>query len=550
MKYLVFAFVVTLTIAGPASSQIAYPPTRTVPQVDTYFGTQVSDPYRWLENVDSADVHAWVEAENTVTEQQLSQIPYREKLRKRLEQLYNYPRISAPHKVGDYYFFFKNNGLQNQSVMYRQRGLDGAPEVFLDPNTLSADGTASLGATSFSHDDRYLAYSIHKSGSDWEEIFVRDVATGRQLPDRLQWARYSSPEWFRNGFFYERYDAPRSGQYTASSEFQKIYYHRLGTLQSEDVLVYQDSTHKDRVFGINATEDEKYIFLYINQGGEIGNLISWKRADETEFHPLVTEFGYNCNVVDAIGDKFLMVTDEDAPTNRAVLIDPARPHEYETILPAKAETLDGLGYVGGKIIASYMKDAANHAYVYDSRGHLENEVTLPGFGTVSGFDGKRADTEVFYTFAGFTAPPTIYRYNLNTKSSTLFHKTDLPFNLDDFVTEQVFYTSKDGTRVPMFIVHKKDMVRNGQNPTKLYAYGGFDISLTPHFSPSIIAFIEQGGIYAQPNIRGGGEYGKAWHEGGMKLHKQNVFDDFIAAADYLVAQHYTSHNKLAIEGGS
>lgn len=551
MKSLSFALLFFLVQPVLAQTTV-YPVTKTVNQVDNYFGTRVSDPYRWLENVDSSDVHAWVQSENEVTDRYLAQIPYRAKLRERLEQLYNYPRISAPHKVGAYYFYFKNNGLQNQAVLYRQQGLQGEPEVFLDPNSLSSDGTASLGDMAFSNNNKYLAYSIQKSGSDWQEIFVKEVATGTQLSDHLQWVRYSSAAWYKDGFFYERYDAPKSGQYTASADFQKVYYHKLGTPQSEDSLIYQDLANKERVFSISTTEDEKYLFLYISEGGKIGSLISWKRADEplAPFRPLITEFGHNVGVVDAIGDKFLMVTDEDAPTNRAVLVDPARPHDYETIIPAKTETLDGVSYVGGKLIATYMKDASNHTFIYDVRGNLEKEIALPGIGTVYGFEGKRADTEVFYTFSGFTTPPTIYQYNLEANTSSLFHKTEVPFNVSDFVTEQIFYTSKDGTRVPMFLVHKKGLIKNGLNPTKLYAYGGFNISLTPYFSPSLIAFLEQGGLFAQPNIRGGGEYGKAWHEAGMKEHKQNVFDDFIAAAEYLCKEHYTSPAKLAIEGGS
>ncbi len=541
------------TFARSAEAQkLVYPVTRQCDQVDTFFGTRVADPYRWLENTDSADVHSWVQSQNEVTESYLSRIPYRAKLRMRLEELFNYPRISAPHKVGDYYFFFKNNGLQNQAVLFRQHGLNGSPEVFLDPNTLSSDGTAAIGAMNFSNDDRYLAYSVHKSGSDWQEIFVKEVATGRQLNDHIEWVRYSSPEWFKDGFFYGRYDKPISGQYTASSDFQKIYYHKVGTPQSADSLIYQDSTNKERTFDVSATEDEKYLLLSINEGAKIGGLIYWKAADElaSEFKPLVSEFGHNVGIVDNIGNKFLMVTDEDAPTNRLVLVDPARPHDYETVIPTKKETLQDVEFVGGKLIATYMKDASNHVDIYDVNGNLEKEIHLPGIGSVYGFTGKRKDTTVFYTFSGFTTPTTIYRYDLKRDVSTLFHKTQVPFNVNDFVTDQVFYSSKDGTRIPMFIVHKKGMKLNGRNPTKLYAYGGFNISLTPYFSPSLIAFLERGGVFAEPNIRGGGEYGKAWHEAGMKLHKQNVFDDFIAAAEYLFKEKYTSPAKLAIEGAS
>ncbi len=553
MKILLL-FIVLTSFSSALAQRLHYPITKRGNQLDNYFGTQVADPYRWLENVDSADVHTWVEEQNKVTQSYLDQIPYREKLRARFEQLFNYPRISAPNKVGEYYFFSRNEGLQNQPIVYRQHGLHATPEVFLDPNTLSSDGTASLGSMDFSNDDRYLAYSIHKSGSDWQEIFVKEVSTGKQLTDHIEWVRYSSASWYKDGFFYGRYDAPTSGQYTASSDFQKIYYHKLGTPQSADSLIFEDRNNPKRTFSVSVTEDEKYLILYINEGGKIGSLISWKHADgsDKEFKPLISEFGHNAGVIDNLGDKFLLMTDEDAPTNRLVLVDPATPDRsnYHDIIPAKEEKLEDVSFVGGKLIASYLKDASSHTYIFNAAGKLEQEISLPGLGSVSGFVGKRKDSVVFYTFSSFAIPPTIYQYNLKTNESVVFHKTEVPFNVNDFVTEQVFYTSKDGTRVPMFLVHKKGLERNGKNPTKLYAYGGFNISLTPHFSAALIAFLEQGGIFAEPSLRGGGEYGKAWHEAGMKLHKQNVFDDFIAAAEYLFKEKYTSPDKLAIQGGS
>jgi prolyl oligopeptidase len=550
MRYFVISLLFAASAAG--AQPLHYPTAKKVDQIDSYFGTKVADPYRWLENTDSSDVHEWVEAENSVTEKYLSQIPYREKLRTRLEKLFNYPRMRAPQKVGKYYFFFKNDGLQNQSVLYRQEGLHGEPTVYLDPNKLSEDGTQSLGNTAYSNDDKYLAYAVHKSGSDWQEIFVKEVATGKQLSDHIEWVRYSSPSWYKDGFFYGRYDAPTAGQYTAKSDFQKIYYHKLGTPQSADSLVFEDKQNPQRTFSMEVTQDEKYFILYISEGGKIGGLISWKRAGESNFKPLVTEFGYNIGVLDNIGDRFLMVTDEDAPTNRVVMIDPNTPGaaHYQTIIPAKAETLENINDVGGKLIATYLKDASNHIYVYDLNGKLETEINLPGIGSASGFGGKRDENEVFYTFSSFTTPPTIYRYDINANKSELFHDANVPYNVSDFVTEQVFYKSKDGTRVPMFIVHKKGMKLDGTNPTRLYAYGGFNINMTPYFSPALVAFLEQGGVFAEPNLRGGGEYGKAWHEAGMKLHKQNVFDDFIAAAEYLITNKYTSKDRLAIEGGS
>ncbi len=550
---LIVSFSIMLTAESFAQS-LHYPTARKVDQVDNYFGTTVADPYRWMEHGDSADVHSWVEAENRVTEEYLSKIPYRKELHSRLEQLYNYPRMSAPHKVGNYYFFSKNSGLQNQAVVYRQHGLKGKPEVFLDPNTLSKDGTTSLGGMQYSNDDKYVAYTLQKSGSDWQEIFVKEVATGKQLPDHIEWARYTSASWYRDGFFYARYDAPTSGQYTASSDFQKIYYHKLGTAQASDTLIYEDPTHAQRTSDIEVTEDEKYLLLYQNEGGKVGSLVFWKRADEPHapFKPLISEYGHLSFVIDNIEDRFLMVTDEGAPTNRIVIVDPYNPGaaNYQTLLAARPEKLVEVSAVGGKLIATYLKDASHHVYVYDMSGNLEKEIELPGIGSVGGFAGKRNSEEVFYTFSSFTTPPTIFRYDLLQNKSSLFHKTEVPFDISAFETEQVFFTSKDGTRVPMFIVHKKGMVRDGNNITELSAYGGFNISLTPYFSPSIIALLERGGIYAVANLRGGGEYGKAWHEAGMKLKKQNVFDDFFAAAEYLFQQAYTSPEYMAIEGGS
>jgi prolyl oligopeptidase len=553
MKYFILIAVVMISTEALAQ-KILYPATRKVDQVDNYFGTPVADPYRWLENSDSADVGAWVASENSVTEEYLSRIPYRAKLRARMKQLYDYPRVSAPHKVGDYYFFLKNSGLQNQAVLYRQHGLQSTPEVFLDPNTLSPDGTSSLGSMDYSNDNKYLAYTVQKSGSDWQDIFVKEVATGKDLTDHIEWARYTNASWFKDGFFYGRYDAPKSAQYTASSDFQKIYYHKLGTPQSDDKLIYQDPLHGQRSFFIFATEDERYLFLYQNEGGQIGALISWKLADLSDggFKPLIAEYGHNVSVVDNIGDEFLLVTDEDAPTNRAVLVDPEKPgsSHYQTIIPAKQDKLEGLNYVGGKLIATYLKDASNRVYVYGVKGNLEKEIALPTFGSVVGFSGKRSDAEVFYMFSSFITPPIIYRYDLVQNKSVVFHTTEVPYDVTDYVTEQVFYESKDGTRIPMFLVHKKGIVRNGKNPVTLMAYGGFNISLTPYYMPVLAAFLERGFIFAQPNIRGGGEYGKQWHEAGMKLMKQNVFDDFIAAAEYLFKKKYTSPEKLCIEGGS
>jgi prolyl oligopeptidase len=549
-----------LTATLPAFAQtLQYPDTKRVDQSDTYFGTSVPDPYRWLEDDKSPEATKWVEAENKVTFDYLSNIPYREKVKGRISALYNYPRYGSPFRRGENYFFFKNNGLQNQSVLYIQKGLEGAPEVLLDPNTLSADGTSRLINFSLSRDGRYAAYSVSTGGSDWEDCYVMEIATKRKLPDTLNWLKFTGMSWAGNGFFYSRYDAPEKGkELSARNTYHKVYYHKIGTPQSDDELAYEDKSSPYSLFFVATTEDERFAFLQVSDGagGKQGNAIFYRdlSKDEKSFSPIVGEIGeFQYAPIDDVGGNLLMQTNDHAPNNKIMLVDPQNPgmDHWKTVVPEKPEPLQSASTGGGKLFLTYLKDVATYAYVYSLDGKLENEVKLPGLGTAGGFGGLRDDKFTFYVFTSFTYPPTIFRYDIATRKTTLFRAPEIPgYNAADYVTDQVFYSSKDGTKVPMFIIHKKGITLNGNNPTLLYAYGGFDITLSPGFGSPLLALLEQGFVYASANLRGGGEYGEKWHLAGTKLHKQNVFDDFIAAAQYLIANKYTSPEKLAIQGAS
>jgi prolyl oligopeptidase len=540
-------------------SKIIYPETKKVDQVDDYFGTKVPDPYRWLEDENSPDTKAWVEAQNKLTFAYLDKIPYREQLKARLTQLFNYPRISAPFHRGDTYFFTKNDGLQNQSVYYFQKGLNGTPEVFLDPNKFSADGTSTLSAFSLSKDGRYLAYGTSQGGSDWVDIHVMEVATKKVLPDELNWLKASGVSWQGSGFYYSRYPAPEKGkELTTKNEFQTVYFHKVGSSQADDQLIYEDKQNPQRFQGVGTTEDERFAILNISERGKgkRGNSVFYKDLSrgETSFSPIVAEIGDDSfGIIDNVGDKFLLRTNHNAPNGRVVLVDPKNPEEknWRDVLPERGDPLQSVGTAGGKLFASWRKDVATRAYVFSLNGKLENEIMLPGLGTAGGFGGLADDKQVFYSFTSFNFPPTIYKYDIATKKSTVFRKVDIPgFMPEDYETKQVFYNSKDGTRVPMFLVYKKGLKLDGNNPTLLYGYGGFNIVTAPSFSSLRLALLEQGVVYASANMRGGGEYGEKWHEAGTKLKKQNVFDDFIAAAEYLIANKYTSPSKLAIQGAS
>lgn len=543
-----------LALSSSSFGQLKYPQTAKVDTVDTYFGVQVKDPYRWLENDRSPETEAWVKAQNAVTHAYLDKIPFREALKNRLTELTNYPKYSSPMKKKGVYYFFMNNGLQNQSVLYRQTSLTAQPELLLDPNTLSADGTVALSSMGISNNGKYLAYSVARAGSDWNEIYVMDLASKKLLDDHIQWVKFSGISWQGDGFYYSAYDAPQPGKELSKiNEYHKVFFHRIGTSQKEDRLIFENKEFPLRNCAAGVTDDEKYMFVYETESTS-GNTFLFKDLTKPEapLLSLVKDFDNDYSVVDHYNGKVYVLTNWKAPKQRLMEIDPEHPQRenWEEVIPESADVLENVSLVGGKIIAVYMKDAANHAYVFDTSGKKLYEVQLPSLGALSGFSGEKDENEAFYTFTSYTFPATVYRFDPATNHSEVFRKPEMKFNPDEFTSEQVFYTSKDGTKVPMAIIYKKGMQRDGKNPLMLYGYGGFNISLNPSFSVNRIPFLENGGIYAIANLRGGGEYGEEWHRAGTKMKKQNVFDDFIAAAEYLIKEKYTSSAKLAINGGS
>lgn len=533
--------------------RIVYPETAKDNTVDTYFGTQVADPYRWLENDTSAATAAWVKAQNEVTGNYLAQIPFRGALKKRLTELADYEKYGTPFKRHGKYYFYKNDGLQNQNVLYVQDALDGEPRVFLDPNRLSDDGTVALSGISFSKNGKYFAYIISRSGSDWQEIYVMDLATGKLLDDHIRWAKFSGASWQGDGFYYSAYDAPVAGkEFSNMNENHKIYYHRIGTPQSADRLVYSNPAQPKRFYTASVSDDESLLFL--DESGEgSGNALYVKdlRRKNAPFVPMATDMDYQYSPLEVIGGKIYISTNYGAPKGRIMVTTVARPAlaQWRELVPEDASVLSGAQVIGGKFILTYDKDAAHHVYVHDLGGKRLHEIQLPTLGAV-GFSGDKDENEAFYSFTSFTYPASIYRYDVAANRSELFRTAGVKFNADEYTTEQVFFTSKDGTRVPMFLTYRKGLKKDGQNPVLLYGYGGFNISLNPSFSTMRLPFIEQGGIYAQVNLRGGSEYGEEWHIAGTKMQKQNVFDDFIAAAEHLVAENYTNPQKIAIMGGS
>ena len=531
---------------------LPYPETARGEVVDNYFGTEVPDPYRWLEDDNSEATAAWVAAENAVTEDYLSQIPFRNAIRERLTQLWNYPKEGAPSKHGDWYYYYYNDGLQNQSVLCRTQQPGEAGEVFLDPNTLSEDGTVALSAVSFSKNGRYFAYAAAASGSDWVEIRVMDTETKALTEDRIEWVKFSGAVWAPDskGFYYSAYDAPKEGVYSAQNQFQKVYYHKLGTPQTADRLIYEDKAHPLRYFSAWPSEDGKWLFVIASEGTS-GTEILCRKTSETKFRTLLAGFDHDYEPVDCRDDQLYFVTNEGVSNYALKRIALTAPAKVETVIPEHEKNLlEGVGTAGGYLFASYLQDAQNQVVQYDYDGRLVREIVLPAIGTVGGFSGEEEDTELYYSLSNYTAPATIYRYDIASGESTLYKSPEVAFDPALFVTEQVFYPSKDGTQVPMFITRRKDMKLDGKNPCLLYGYGGFQINLTPGFNPSALMFVEQGGVYCVANLRGGSEYGEAWHKAGMLENKQNVFDDFIAAAEYLIAQKYTSSERLAINGGS
>ncbi len=543
-------------VLGQATNPITYPVARKTNQVDTYHGTQVADPYRWLEDDRSAETADWVKAENKVTFDYLAQIPYRKQFQDRLEQLYNYPKYSAPTRKGDWFYFSKNDGLQNQAVLYRQKGLDAKPELVIDPNKLSTDGTTRLGAFSLSKDGKYAVVGLSKGGSDWQEYQVMELATKTYLPDKIEWVKISGAAWQGDGFYYSRYPKPEGSALAAKNENHQVFFHRLNTPQSADRLVYEDPKNLQRFHIVSTTDDERFALLSISDRGKgkDGNSLLFidAKSSQKTFEPVVSEItNFSYNVIDNDGDRLLILTNEKAPNSKVVAFD-TKKRAFSTLIPEKPEPIaeNSVSAAGGKLFVEYAKDVTSQVEIFDYNGKSEGTVKLPAIGSTSGFGGEKDDKFVFYTFTSFTFPPTIYRYDIATRKSSVFRAPEVDFTPDDYETKQVFYTSKDGTKVPMFLTYRKGLKLDGTNPTLLYGYGGFNVSLPPTFSPFRIPFLEQGGIYVQANLRGGSEYGEKWHEQGMKLKKQNVFDDFIAAAEYLIAQKYTSPAKLAIQGGS
>lgn len=571
MKQLISGLAILACAATLSAQGLTYPTTRTVDHVDTYHGTKVPDPYRWLEDDTSAETAKWVEAQNKVTFAYLDQIAYRAQLTRRLKALYDYAKFGMPQRRGDTYFFSKNDGLQNQSVYYIQRGLNGTPEVFIDPNQWSEDGTVRLTTFAPSRDGKLVAYGVSRSGSDWQEYRVMDVSTRKPTSDRVEWVKVSGVAWRGNGFYYSRYPAPEKGKELSSiNEDHQVYYHRLGTPQSADELVFRDGKNPQRFHTLATTEDERFAVLDVSDRGtgKQGNAIfvmdlsaaaprsaTGASADPvSRFTPLIPDITDDTySVLESVRGELLVFTDKDAPNGRVVRIDPANPApaNWKVILAEKPDTIDSISVAGGKVIATYMKDVASKAYVHSIEGALENEIDLPGLGSVNGFNGRLDDANLFYTYSSFNYPSTIFRYEVAARKSSVFRAPVIPgLDVNQYDTKQVFVTSKDGARVPMFLVHKKGITLDGNHPTLMYGYGGFNIATTPGFNSLRIALLEQGFVYASVNMRGGSEYGEAWHDAGTKLKKQNVFDDFIAAAEWLIANNYTNPSKLAAQGGS
>jgi prolyl oligopeptidase len=559
MKYSISTCVCLAIVISSVSAgeKLKYPDTKKVDQVDELHGVKVQDPYRWLEDDvrQSKEVADWVAAENGITSAYLTAIPQRDAIKKRLTELWNYEKFGVPFKAGGRYFCFKNDGLQNQSVLYKLESLNAEPVVLIDPNKWSKDGTIALGSTSFSDDGRFAAFSVAEAGSDWNTWRILEVESGRQLADELKWVKFSGASWTPDskGFFYSRYDEPPEGAaFQKTNLNQKVYYHRIGSSQSDDVLVYKRPDEPTWGFGTRVTEDGRYLVIEIWKGTDHKYRIVYKDLAEPYGMPveLIDNFECEYGFIGNDGTTFFFQTDLDAPRKRIVAIDIRKPREIREILPQSAETLVGVDIVANMFVATYLKDAKTQVKMYSLDGTFVREVEFPGIGSAGGFGGKRTDTETFYSFSSFATPPTIFRYDLLTGRSTKLRQAQVKFNPEDYTVEQVFYPSKDGTKVPMFITHKKGIKLDGTNPTLLYGYGGFSISLTPSFSIARLGWLEMGGIYAMPNLRGGGEYGENWHKQGTKLRKQNVFDDFIGAAEWLIEHKYTSRSKLAIQGGS
>ena len=537
--------------------QIKYPDTLKVIQVDDYFGTKVADPYRWLEDDNSEETKEWVEAENKITQQYLTSIPFYDKVKTRLEEMWNYAKYSSPFKEGAWYYFYKNEGLQNQNVLYRQLGLTGTPEIFIDPNTMSKEGTAAIGTPSFSKNKIYAVYLVAQAGSDWQKASVMNVSDKKLLNDELDYIKFSGTSWKGDdGFYYSRYPAhDETNKLTNQNQHHKVYYHKLGTPQSEDALIYEDPEYPLRTIGARLSEDEHFLIVGKSEGTSGAEL--WVKdmkniSSNNDFKLLIKGFDTEADFINNDGDQLLVRTNADAPNYKIVLIDPANPSKenWKIIIPERKELLESAGTAGHKLFLTYLQDASTRVYQTNYQGIPEREIKLPGIGSATGFGGYEEDEEIFYSYSSFDYPSAIFRYNIATGQTVLFRKSEAKINVDNYQTVQSFFTSKDGTSVPMFITYKKGLQLNGNNPVLLYGYGGFNIAMTPAFSISNAFFLEQGGVSVIVNLRGGNEYGEAWHKAGMLQNKQNVFDDFIAAAQYLIDKKYTNPEKLAMRGGS
>lgn len=555
-----FCFVLVYALLVPfafAQTKLEYPQAKKVEQVDNYHGTSVSDPYRWMETTDTPDVQSWIEAENKITDGYLDTIPQREAIKEKLTKLWNYEKYSAPSKRGKHYFYSKNDGLQNQSVMYIADSINDPGRVFFDPNKLSTDGTVALNGVSFTDDGTLMAYALSTAGSDRTVWNVRDVETGKDLPDTLKPNRQGGVSWLKDnsGFFYNRFpDAEQGKELRGNNFFQKLYFHKMGTDQSEDYVVYERPDNKEYFIGGNVSEDGNWLIISIGKGTSRKNMVYFKNlsAEKAPIMPLVDNMDANFSFLGNDEGKFYFRTDKDAPFGKIVSVDAvSKDRAWKDIVPETKDAMTGVNILNNQFVVNYLKDAYTQIKIFGLDGKPVREVVLPGkYGSAGGFGGQREDWETFYTYSSFNTPPTIYRYDMKTGKSELFKQAKVDIVPDNYVVKQVFYASKDGTKVPMFIVHKKGMKLDGNNPTILNGYGGFNIPSTPGFSVSRIVWMDMGGVYVLANLRGGSEYGEAWHEAGTKLKKQNVFDDFISAGEWLIANKYTSNKKLAIQGGS
>ena len=544
----------------PVMTEFEYPQTEKVDSVDTYFGTTVEDPYRWLEDDNSEETKAWVKAQNEVTNSFLEQIPFRSKIQERLTELWDYPKVSAPSKHGDYYYSFKNSGLQAQSVMYQMNSLEDEGRVFLDPNTFSDDGTVSLSGLSFSNDNKYLAYGISKGGSDWNEWFVMDIASGELLSDKINWTKFGGASWFGDhGFFYTKFPEPKEGEaLSGANRNGKIYYHTLGTDQGDDLLIWEDPENPTYYNFGGVSDGDDYFILTQSMGTHGENLkvlpLTTPEAltEKPDFISVVDDFENDHSTVEAEDGRLIVRTNYQAPNYRLVEVDLSNPTKdnWKDFIAEQESVMQGASRAGTKLFVSYLKDASTHIYIHDFTGAQLGKVELPTLGSAGGFSAKKEETELFYTFTSFTYPATIFKYDIENNTSELYRQSEVKFDPSGYETREVFYKSKDGEQVHMFLTHKKGIELDGKRPTLLYGYGGFNISLTPSFSITNLILLENGGVYAQANLRGGGEYGEEWHKGGMLLNKQNVFNDFIAAAEYLIDEGYTDSDHLAIRGGS